>query len=71
MPQWWSANWNNRVSFAAKHPSYAVRTVLRDRFAADERFLAALADATIAEIRQFLGDRPRTTDTNCDWLPSH
>jgi len=56
MPQWWSANWKNRLGFAARHPQYAVKSVLRDLFAADERFLAALTGTTTAEIRQFLGE---------------
>ncbi|HEX4001820.1 MAG TPA: class I SAM-dependent methyltransferase [Candidatus Acidoferrales bacterium] len=56
MPQWWSANWKNRLVFGAQHPTYAIRSVVRDLLAADERFLAALTGATTAEIRQFLGE---------------
>ena len=56
MPQWWSANWKNRLSFAAKHPSYAVKAVVRDLFGADERFLAVLSGTTASEIRRFLGE---------------
>jgi predicted O-methyltransferase YrrM len=56
MPQWWSANWKNRLVFGAQHPGYAIKAVLRDVFSADERFLAALAGATTSQIRQFLGE---------------
>jgi predicted O-methyltransferase YrrM len=56
MPQWWSANWKNRLVFGAQHPGYAIKAVLRDVFSADERFLAALAGTTTSQIRQFLGE---------------
>jgi len=56
MPQWWSANWKNRLIFGAQHPSYAIKAVVRDLFAADERFLAALAGTTVSQIREFLGE---------------
>jgi predicted O-methyltransferase YrrM len=56
MPQWWSANWKNRLVFGAQHPWYAIKSVLRDLFAVDERFLAALAGSTTSQFRQFLGE---------------
>jgi predicted O-methyltransferase YrrM len=56
MPQWWSANWKNRLAFGAQHPGYAIKAVLRDVFSADERFLAALTGATTSQISQFLGE---------------
>ena len=61
MPQWWSANWKNRLVFGAQHPTYAIRSVVRDLFAADERFLAALTGTTTTEIIQFLGEPFRDT----------
>ena len=56
MPQWWSANLKNRLIFGAQHPGYAVKAVLRDLFAVDERFLAALSGSTTSQFRQFLGE---------------
>ncbi|MGB8522233.1 MAG: class I SAM-dependent methyltransferase [Candidatus Acidiferrales bacterium] len=56
MPQWWSANWKNRLAFGAQHPGYAIKAVLRDLFAVDERFLAALTGSTTSQFRQFLGE---------------
>jgi len=56
MPQWWSANLKNRLVFGAQHPSYAIKSVLRDLFGADERFLAALSGSTTSQIRAFLGE---------------
>ena len=56
MPQWWSANWKNRLVFGAQHPGYAVKAVLRDLLAVDERFLAALSGTATSEFRKFLGE---------------
>ena len=28
MPQWWPANWKNRLIFWAQHPSYTMKAVL-------------------------------------------
>jgi predicted O-methyltransferase YrrM len=56
MTRWWSANCKNRLVFAAQHPGYAIKAVLRDLFAADERFLATLVGTTASEIRRFLGE---------------
>jgi predicted O-methyltransferase YrrM len=56
MAQWWSANFKNRLIFGAQHPSYAIKAVVRDLFAMDERFLAALTCSTPAQFRAFLGE---------------
>ena len=57
MPQWWSANWRNRLAFGVRHPTYAIKSVIRDVFAADERFLADLTGTTTLEIKR-LFDEP-------------
>jgi predicted O-methyltransferase YrrM len=56
MSQWWFANWRNRLAFASRHPAYAVKSVLRDVFAADERVLAALTGATVRQIKRYLSE---------------
>jgi predicted O-methyltransferase YrrM len=56
MPQWWSANWKNRLVFGVRHPTYAIKSICRDLLAADERFLAAIAGTNVAAIREFLGE---------------
>jgi predicted O-methyltransferase YrrM len=56
MPQWWSANWKNRLVFGVQHPGYAIKAVLRDIFSVDEHFLAALTGSTTSQLRQFLGE---------------
>lgn len=44
-------NLRKRMSFAIRHPGYAVRVLARDFMGTDDRFLALLAGATRQEVR--------------------
>lgn len=52
--RWFFQNARNRLSFAVRHPGYALRAVLREVTLADERFLAAATGARAVEIRRYL-----------------
>ncbi len=56
MSKWWQANWRARLAFASQHPAYAMRSVFRDFMALDERFLARITGATVAQMRRYLSE---------------
>ena len=58
--RWMFRNAKNRLSFALKSPSYAVRSLVRELFMADERFLGTLTGVSPRQIRSFL-DEPLST----------
>jgi hypothetical protein len=58
--RWLFSNAQSRLAFAARHPSYAVRSLLRELFMADERFLAALTAVPLRQLRHVL-DEPIST----------
>lgn len=56
MSQWWLANLKDRLAFASKHPTYAIKSVFRDVLGVDERFVATLTDTTAPQIKRFLSE---------------
>jgi predicted O-methyltransferase YrrM len=56
MPSWWSANLKNRSLFALRNPRYTIKSVVRDLFAADERFLARITGCASSSIRSYLNE---------------
>ena len=58
--RWLFSNAQSRLSFAARNPLYVVRSLLREFFMADERFLATITGVPPRQIRSFL-DEPLST----------
>jgi len=58
--RWLLSNVRSRALFAARHPAYAVRSLLREATHADERFLSGITDCPVAKLRGFL-DEPLQT----------
>lgn len=58
--RWALSNAWNRLQFAVKNPSYALRAVLREISLADEKFLSVISRVPPREIRAFL-DEPAAT----------
>lgn len=56
MPRWWQENLRERLAFASRHPTYAARSLFRDLFAIDERFLGRVTGRPVSEIRSFLSE---------------
>lgn len=56
MVRWFLQNAPKRLLFAARHPAYALRALVRELTLADERFLAAATGAAPAAIRAFLDE---------------
>jgi len=58
--RWLLSNVRNRLSYAAHHPGYAVRSLLRELTFADEQFLSRITGCPVTKIRSFL-DEPLST----------
>jgi len=56
MSKWWNANLGARLAFASRHPGYAVKSVVRDLLALDERFLGRLTGVATPRIKSFLSE---------------
>ena len=52
--RWFLQNRRRRLSFAIRHPTYALRALVRELTLADERLLAAATNTTPSAIRGFL-----------------
>jgi predicted O-methyltransferase YrrM len=58
--RWLLSNVRSRALFAARHPAYTIRSLLREATHADEKFLSALTGCSAARLRGFL-DEPLGT----------
>ena len=58
--RWLLSNVRSRALFAARHPAYAVRSLIREAIHADERFLSGITGCPVAKLREFL-DEPLET----------
>jgi len=58
--RWLLSNVRSRALFAARHPAYAVRSLLREATHADEKFLSDLTGCPVGKLREFL-DEPLNT----------
>jgi hypothetical protein len=58
--RWLLSNVRSRALFAARHPAYAFRSLLREATHADERFLSGITGCPVAKLREFL-DEPLQT----------
>lgn len=58
--RWLLQNPRSRLSFAIRHPAYAVRSLLRGFTLADERFLSGITGVPAWRIRSFLDEPIRT-----------
>jgi len=54
--RWLLSNVRNRARFAARHPGYAIRALLRELTHADERFLSAITGCSVGKLRAFLDE---------------
>ena len=54
--RWFLQNTRKRLTFAARHPAYTLRALVRELTFADERFLARATGATPGAIRAFLNE---------------
>jgi len=54
--RWFLQNTRKRLTFAATHPAYTFRALIRELTFADERFLARATEATPRAIRGFLNE---------------
>jgi len=52
--RWLLSNTRNRLTFAAKNPTYALRSLFREVTLADERFLSTITGMPARRIRSFL-----------------
>jgi len=57
---WLLSNVRSRALFAARHPAYVVRCLIREATQADERFLSTITGCPAAKLREFL-DEPLET----------
>lgn len=60
--RWLLSNVRSRALFAARHPAYAVRSLLREATHADEKFLSDLTGSPVARLREFLDEPLRTPE---------
>ena len=62
MMRWLLSNTGKRLSFAAKNPRYALRSLFRDLTLADERFLSSLVGVPARTIRSYLEEPIQTRE---------
>lgn len=60
--RWLLSNVRSRALFAARHPAYAVRSLLREATHADEKFLSELTGCPVSRLREFLDEPLRTPE---------
>lgn len=65
--RWLPSNARNRIAFAARNPSYALRSLVREVLLADERFLSSITGAPARQIRSFL-DEPLESQSFAECL---
>jgi len=67
MVRWFFLNARKRLEFAAAHPAYTLKALLREWTCADERFLARVTNTRAAETRRYLNE-PATNPWFLDHL---